>query len=494
MEWFSVDKRGLAKLIDQRGKAFVVFELLQNCWDTDATRADVCIEPVAGRPYVTLSVEDDDPNGFKNLAHAFTLFAESEKKQNPEKRGRFNLGEKLVLALCEEAEIVSTRGSVRFDAEGRHEGRRKREKGSMFRGTMRMTRDELAEVERAIQTLIPPGHCATTYNGVRLANSRTFLKDFEVSLPTDVADDDGFMRRAVRSTRVSVHMAHADEVPCLYEMGIPVVALTGGERWHVNIAQKIPLNLDRDNVTPAYLQTVRVALANAMRDSLTKADATEVWVAAATEDDRAETETVEKMLDQRFGKKRAVFDPSDPEANKALLNDGYTLISGGSLSKGQWENVRSSDLAKPSGQIKPSGVQYSENGRPENVIDPSKYTVGQARVVAYAKGLGRALLGRDIAVRIVCEITMPHAAWFGDHELTFNLGRLGKAWFDEPIGMAHNELLLHEFAHAKVSDHLTHAFSDEVACLGAKLVHLTLVDEDLSNLLEEFYARKHAAQ
>jgi hypothetical protein len=32
-------------------------------------------------------------------------------------------------------------------------------------------------------------------------------------------------------------------------MGIPVVET--GDRWHVDVAQKVPLNFDRDNLPPA---------------------------------------------------------------------------------------------------------------------------------------------------------------------------------------------------------------------------------------------------
>ena len=74
--WFEVDKEGLAKLCARRGKVFVIHELLQNCWDLDgAGTTKVTFQPVTGRPLATLTVEDDDPNGFADLAHAYTLFA-----------------------------------------------------------------------------------------------------------------------------------------------------------------------------------------------------------------------------------------------------------------------------------------------------------------------------------------------------------------------------------------------------------------------------------
>jgi hypothetical protein len=115
--WFDVDKQGLAKLMAGRHKAFVLYELLQNAWDQNVTEVKVSLSEVPGRAESEIVVEDDDPDGFADLAHAYTLFAESRKKANPEKRGRFNIGEKLVLALARRASMDhgGRCGSGRFD-------------------------------------------------------------------------------------------------------------------------------------------------------------------------------------------------------------------------------------------------------------------------------------------------------------------------------------------------------------------------------------------
>ena len=99
MQWFDVDKAGLAKLLARKGKEFVLFELVQNAWDEDTRQVQVGLQRIPGTKYAHLMVEDDSPNGFADLSHAFTLFADSAKKQDVNKRGRFNLGEKLVLAV-----------------------------------------------------------------------------------------------------------------------------------------------------------------------------------------------------------------------------------------------------------------------------------------------------------------------------------------------------------------------------------------------------------
>ena len=118
--WFEVDKHGLARILERKGKEFVLFELVQNAWDEPGvTKVGVSLE-IRGRNLALLVVEDDAPEGFRDLSHAFTLFADSTKKSNPQQRGRFNLGEKLVLAISDEVTIRTTRGGIRFDADGRH--------------------------------------------------------------------------------------------------------------------------------------------------------------------------------------------------------------------------------------------------------------------------------------------------------------------------------------------------------------------------------------
>lgn len=87
MKWFEVDKKGLAKLLERRGKSFVILELIQNAWDQNVSRVDVRLEKPAGSRYAHLTVEDDDPNGFSDLTHVFTLFSESVKKADPQTGG-----------------------------------------------------------------------------------------------------------------------------------------------------------------------------------------------------------------------------------------------------------------------------------------------------------------------------------------------------------------------------------------------------------------------
>jgi hypothetical protein len=256
-----VDKQGLARLLERKGKEFVLFELIQNGWDeAGVTKVTVSLEH-HGRNRAVLVVEDDAPEGFRDLSHAFTLFADSAKKADPEQRGRFNLGEKLVLAISDEVTIRTTQGNIRFDAKGRHSLRVRQPVGSRIECLLRLSAEDCRALEGHVRTLISPEHISTLFNGHLLA-LRLPLEKFTATLPTEVADADGFLRRVNRATIVRLYPVLSGETARLYEMGIPVVET--GDRWHYDIGQKVPLTLDRENVPPGFLRQVRGAVFNRM--------------------------------------------------------------------------------------------------------------------------------------------------------------------------------------------------------------------------------------
>lgn len=476
MQWFDVDKQGLAKLLERRGKSFALMELIQNSWDTNAKKVVVNFEPLPGVPMSKIEVIDDDPNGFAHLSHAFTLFAESVKKGDAEKRGRFNLGEKLVLALCQEASIESTTGSVLFNAEGRHQRRYKLERGSRFCGVIRMTREEHAEALRMVHTLIPPANVETLVNGIALAK-RTPVAVVEASLPTEVADEEGVLRRSVRKTTVRVYEAQPDEVPSVYELGIPVVET--GDRWHVDVAQKVPLNFDRDNLPPAYLRALRVLVLNAMHDRLTKDDANATWVRDAGSDKNAAPEAMATVIDLRFGEKRVIYDPNDPEANSLAVTKGYTVIHGGMLNAEEWQNVKRAGAALPAGQVTPSPKPFHPGGEPLKVLAPDQWTPAIRRVATFARKAGHELVGYPITVEIANDIEWGFAAAYTKGHLTLNLGRLGHQWFEAwPDNSDVESLLIHEFAHHFEANHLSEGYHDALCDLGAKLTKLARTNPD----------------
>lgn len=471
--WFDVDKDGLRKLIEQRPKSFAVAELFQNIVDTDATLAELSC--TWSRGVATLTAEDDCPDGFKDLAHAYTMFAESEKKVDPTKRGRFNLGEKLVLALCTKATISSTTGTVVFDKDGRNEKAVKRAEGSKFTGTIKMTKAEHAEVCAFAKRLIVPDGIEVFFNGEHLP-PRKPLHSFRETLYTEIADKHGVMQKAQRATTVDVYEPLAGHEPTLYEMGIPVCP---ADRFDINIGQKIPMNMLRDSVSDAWRRKLRVVVLNEMHELLSDDEMSSPWVQEATDDHRCAPTAVKAMVESRFGEDAVICDPSDREAEKLAQASGRQVIYGGALTKGQWRTVKANDLLKPAGQVMPSNKHNDETMTPHT----GKVTDGMKRIAAYAAALFARLTGFEpCAVTFSNDSRSARLASFsrGHKRLDFNVGRLGYRWFDkDQSDPAINSLLIHEFGHHYSGDHLSDEYHDALCDLGAKLAHLALHEPEV---------------
>lgn len=461
---FEVDRLGLAKILERRGKAFAVTELIQNAWDQDVTRVEITLARVPNSPFVIVVVEDDDPEGFHDLSHAYTIFAESVKAGNPEQRGRFNLGEKLVIALCREATIATTKGTITFTEEGRYNSRASRPRGSSFTGTLRMTDAELAETERVVRSLIAPAGFVTLFNGHPLY-SREWVTEFHATLPSELADMDGYLRPTRRLTSVEVYEPEDGETPTLYEMGIPIVET--GDRFHVNVMQKVPLNTDRDNVTPSYLRDLRALVLNETANLLTEDDSGEKWIDDALADDLVDPRAVERTLELRFGEKRVIFDPSDLEANRIATSKGYTVIPGNALSKGAWGNVRRAEAALPAGQVTPSPKAYEDGAPTLKIIPPSEWTDTMKLTADYARSFGKEVLGYSPRITLAVDCEWGFAATFGKaHGLTLNLARIN---YGVPKNEQFDDLLIHEFAHERGS-HLSAEYDAALSRLGARAI------------------------
>jgi hypothetical protein len=482
---FEVDKAGLAKLLERRGKAFAALELLQNALDEDVTEVRVALLPTSrSRGYHTLVVEDDCPEGFADLAHAYTLFAESLKKGNPQQRGRFNLGEKLVLAVCRRAAIATTKGTIRWEGNKRTHSRACTAKGSTFTGELRMTREEAIDALEVIRRVLVPEGIKVLINGERL-ESREPIDAFEAPLPTEIADDEGYLRRTQRRCTVELYEprqcgAWAGEPAMLYELGIPVVEIDCP--WHVNVCQKVPLNTDRDNVTPAYMRRLLAEVLNTMHDQAPQEALRDPWVGEAMESDLVNDAAVGDVLTARYGEKRVIRDPSDPEGTKIAVTRGYQVIEPGSFNRAQWEAIRRSEAALPAGQVTPSPKPFDPEGEgePLKLIPSGQWTDAQRHRVIFYERLAKLLIGHSIDIDLTADAGWGFLAAYGERRLTLNAGRLGDAWFERPhADEGVLELLIHELAHAYESDHLAEAFHEACCRLGARLAVLALDEPGL---------------
>ncbi|MFA5311745.1 MAG: hypothetical protein WC375_00335 [Methanomassiliicoccales archaeon] len=473
--WFEVDKEGLSKLMERKGgKQFVVFELIQNAWDENSHEVVVEFRMLDNKRQAFISVVDDNPEGFVNLSHAFTLFAESSKKSDPTKRGRFNLGEKLVLACCVSASVATTTGTIVFEGNSRRHERAKRAFGSCFSGCIKMTKAEYEEIYQNIWTLIPPAHIRTICNGTELAHRKP-VSTFQAALSTEISDTEGVLRRTVRNTEISLYEPIEGETASIYELGIPVVET--GDKYHIDVGQKVPLTMDRENVPPSYLRDLRTHVLNATYDLLQEDDSTSSWVRDASADEDVLPKAVQKVLTMRFGDKAVAYDPSDSEANRIAVSQGYTVVPGRSMSVGEWVNARKIGFAPPSGQVTPSPKPFSPNGEPLNLISPDKWTLSMKSLVSRFKYWAKAIDVPLHTVNITDDIGWKFFGCYGDGQLCINRARLGSEFFDDYPGNLQKvlEFFIHEMGHYYGS-HLSDEYYDGLCTIGAKLVVITVKD------------------
>jgi len=164
-----------------------------------------------------------------------------------------------------------------------------------------------------------------------------------------------------------------------------------------------------------------------------------------------------------------------------LTAQGYTLIKGPQLTKDQWANVKKHDAerTRPAGQIAPTKkVLFSADGE-DRWVPREKWTRAMTFVVDYTSAVCRELLGRSVTVSILSDITESAAACFGSQGFTFNLGRLGHAFFNAcehgPTD-ALNQLIIHEAGHGMPGgmNHLADEYHEGLCKLGAKFTRLAL--------------------
>lgn len=481
--WFDVSKAGLSKLVERRGSHWIFGELLQNAWDAPGvTNVAVIAEP-CGKGLTKVVVEDDSSTGFDDLAHAFTLFAESRKKGDPSLRGRFNLGEKLVLSLCKSAEISSTSGTIIFDENGRRLSRKRRSKGTAFSGVLKIGRKEAEDALEAVGTFIPPIGIETTINGVRLER-RQAVRSFDCILQTELSDGDGVLRKSRRKARVNLYMPSEGHPARVYEMGIPVCET--GDQFDVDIGQKVPLSFERDALLPSFLRDLRVAIVNNAVELLDQDQLSSGWIGQVIGQEAADADAVSGILTRRFGNKIVSFDMSDREANNRATAEGYVVLHGSSFSKEQWSKIRETGVVRPAGQVTPTPKPFNPEGSPAEYAEA---TPSMRRFARFVEAFALKTIGLRVDTAFLKSFNATAA--YGSRRISFNVGKLGKDWFDGPIRQDQIDLVIHELGHEIEKNHLSRGYNDALTSIGAKAVMAALANPTLFDI--ETYNHEFAA-
>jgi len=426
---FEVDKDGLKELQLGKPKTYLVRELVQNAWDEDTDVCNVVLD--WGNGITTITVEDDSPEGFRNIADAYTLFGKTYKRTDPSKRGRFNLGEKQVIAISEETIIETTKGMIVFDRKGRREYTTGRNHGSVIIVKVKTTKAEYEEIKAYATELLVPQDLKYVVNESTIPYLPPY-KVFEASLTTEI-EKDGVYARTVRKTKVNI--IKGKEKNWIYEIGIPVQEIDC--EYGIDVQQKIPLGIDRETVLPSFLKDLYAEVLNQVYNEIVPENSSKLWVRDATSDKRVSQEAVKSVITQRYGDKSCIANPSDPISNDEAIARGYRLVYGSEMSKEEWGQVKESSCMQSSTEM------FGANFVDAETIDP---TEDMKKFGEYAKKIAKRTLDIDISVGFV-KSKATTVANFGDCCMTVNVTRTGTRFFKETVSSETTDLILHELGH-----------------------------------------------
>lgn len=462
-ERFQVSTQGMRQLHADRHPEQLIKELVQNAFDEETTTCDITLKHQPNG--VLITVEDDGP-GFSDISHAYTLMADTPKRLNPEKRGRFNMGDKEVISLATWATIETTGSTVRFPRQGgRKVSTNTREIGTKVTVHMPWSKEQSDRLKDRLPLIRPPETIRYTVNGIPVTNTPT-LRVTRAILPTIVQPVPGQpMRPARRSTEIHIAIPGLQE-GWLYEMGIPIQPIN--LPYDVDIMQKVPMPPNRDTVSEAYLKDIYTEVLAAMYQDMEKEQFADTWVRTAMESNKITEDAVKTTIKQRYGDKVVTWS-SKTDSNMKAIDNGYEVIHPRTISKPEMDNMRrlgglqtSNDIFPPSDprDLKPINVSQDQ---------------AKQHFARWVTDLG-GLAGKKVEVKFTnnpnsrmlacCTMNTSNPTMF------FNTGLLEDSFF-EARGQRQLELVIHELGHAETSGEMSHgpAWGTGCSSVASKIAH-----------------------
>ncbi len=465
-ERFEVDTAGMRQLHADRSPEQLIKELVQNAFDE---RAESCrVRILAREDGVLVTVEDDAP-GFRDIRDAYTLMGDTPKRMDPEKRGRFNLGDKEVICLALWARVETTGWTIEFPPEGGRAARKNRKKsGTKVTALMPWGEEQARRLESRMPLIRPPEDTHYTVNGKRVER-REPLAVHDAVLQTVLQSAPGEPIRPTRR-KTGIHiLSPAGDTGWLYEMGIPIQAID--LPYDLDVQQKVPMPPNRDTVSERYLQDLYAEALNAMHRGMREEEFTETWVRTAVESPRSTPGAVKDTITGRYGEK-AVTWSSDREANMQAADEGYQVVHPRNMSHDELRNMREK------GGLKSAGDLFGRPSTPDEILEQSprvditedavkqEFAVWVARLGKHAGKAVRPIFICDPRLKALATCTMNSAR----PTMTFNTAYL-EDWFFEGRGQPQLELVIHELGHAETSGEVSHGpkWGDGCARIGAIL-------------------------
>ena len=426
----------------------LVKELIQNAWDEypSATMCEVRISSENGSDDITVVEVEDDGAGFADIKDAYTLMAPTAKRLDPNKRGRFNLGEKEIMSVALSGKVETVGHTVLFPENGGRETiTNRRKSGTVVSARMPWNGTERQQLAESLERFIPD-ECGLSVNSRKVAH-REPVAEFEATLPTVLQDAPNEpIRPTSRRTSVKVYRPQ-ESTGWLYEMGIPVQPIECF--WDVNIGQKIPMPPNRDTVGKAYLRAVSAEVLNETFHLIDDEKFADTWIRSAMEDKRISASAVRIAAQKRYGEKTLIWS-NDPDANMRATDAGYQLVHPRSMSPEERDNI------KTLGGIKTTHDMFGRGLAPSR---PAAMTDAKREFAVWVKSLAdRCGFGETDVVFFCCDSTSTAARCSGDARhcmVSFNASIFSDEWFSQR-GADQIAVIVHELAHASSEGAVSH--------------------------------------
>jgi len=339
---FEVNIKGLQEIIGGGDEWRHPIEIVANVFDEyngyvegkkRPTFCEVTFTKEGNSPAV-LTVTDDGA-GFDEVSDIWTFFRTTEKRSNAKVSGRFNAGEKQLVALAKKATIVTGSNTVEFvDGKRKHTRHRKEQRqGTQITATLAWKFDLVKKAIEQLESVIAPEGLIYTVNGKLIANGRHKVDVVNVSLPTVVLSDvDGTvaLRHTTRKSDVSVIATADDEPAWLYELGVPVCEMAHDFPYSLNVSQKVPVPMSRDMVSKKYIERLIGLVIEAAPHILNESDADAEFIKPALEyvqDDEAVAEVAKRVFPT------SLRWSSNSQANAYAALGEYDILSRGKFGK-----------------------------------------------------------------------------------------------------------------------------------------------------------------
>jgi len=464
-KWFEVDVEGMREFHGGRKGWQLAKELVANSFDESTT---FCRFQLTHNGNVAHLIVEDDGPGFRNASDAYTILGSTYKRARPDLRGRYNLGEKEIIAIAKSATIETTGIRIIFAENGeRREETTNRTKGTLIKLVLPWSAKKVEQTVAKMKRLLPPQNVTYTVNGDTVPYREPY-KTFEATLET-VLLSKGYMRKTMRKTEVHLYKMGFQDPPMLFELGIPVQRIDCA--FHVDVRQKAPLTPNRDVVKTTYLKDLYAEVLNHTIDEVPEEKISQPWVRQAVEDTRTTPDVVKAVMKKRFGDKALLWS-SDIRSNERAAESDYEIIRPKTLSTTERERFVSVGGLQHTSDVFPSDTEVDKRSKD---VEPNP----SMQVIAdYAKRLAKVLVNRNVTVRFYSlfgeGVAACYSRTFGI--LSFNVATLGYEWFDQGITADTTAIILHEIAHQAKDPDYEHGrvFRRTLEALAGKTVMLAL--------------------